>query len=41
VITTNLNLADIEPRLRSRLLDQRLTTVVRVVGSDSRLSGGM
>lgn len=39
VITTNLRLSEIEPRLRSRLTDPDLTTVVPITAPDFRSSG--
>jgi DNA replication protein DnaC len=39
VITTNLRLSEIEPRLRSRLTDPDLSTVVPIAAPDYRSSG--
>ncbi len=39
VITTNLRLTEIEPRLRSRLADPDLSTIVPITASDFRSSG--
>ncbi len=39
VITTNLRLSEIEPRLRSRLTDPDLSTVVPIAAPDFRSSG--
>ncbi len=37
VITTNARLSDIEPRIRSRLLDHELTTVCHIIAPDYRV----